>query len=352
MGAVWRNGKIVGTTKLWHNDDEPFGYGIGTPKCAGIGQALIGVKDFADADERILQIGPDKRVYGRRHGLIECWAHVKPTTEEPNVYVDRIDWTGCPPEGELAWLFRHFFSQYKDREVVMLVGYRRDGQGHLYHVPEQVGTCGDVKWDADDEEMGRFQDQARWIGTIHSHPGNCAGPSQTDIDDWANPEKSGLHVILGRDGSYTVNGAIAERTFTVFKGDLCGTVSAKTVRYSTSKGRSLTKLLKKPKPTVVKRSVSRGVVTWVGPKKRQRVYSQPLDGGVDDDYVEEALGVLGALSLDQDNGLPTMYLVWYNERVYAMTTRQHRELTEWCHDVCPIPRSKKVRLFSSRGGGR
>lgn len=359
MGNVWRNGKIVGATEPSSGyrsesfpDDEPFGFGVSTSGCKGVGQNLLLARelDRVHPSNTSLVMGEDKRVYEWRHGLIECLAPAKVVGNEPKVYVDDVDWSKFTPTGELAWLFHHFFSHFKDREVVMLVGRRRDGQGHLYHVPEQVGTCGGVKWNADDEEMDWFQDQAYWIGTIHSHPSNCARPSQTDIDDWADPEKSGLHVIFGRNGSFTVNGAIAERTFTLFKSDLCGVVST-TVTYSTSKGRSLSELLKKPKPVVVKRSVSRGVVTWARPTKGQRVYPSLQHDEVDDDFVEEALDVLGVLPLDQDDGPPTVCLVWYNECTYAMTARQYGELVEWCRGVCPVPRSKKMRLFNTRRSG-
>ncbi|KKK83393.1 hypothetical protein LCGC14_2793830, partial [marine sediment metagenome] len=193
MRDVWRNGRIVGTTESYPDNDEPFGFGVVTSKYKGVGQSLLEVSDLkkVDLSSTSLVLGKDKRVYEERHGLIECLAPARTVGDDPSVYVSDVNWASFPPAGELAWLFHNFFSQYEDREVVMLMGRRRDGNGHSYHVPEQVGTCGGVKWDADNEEMGEFQDRADWIGTIHSHPGSCCGASQTDIDDWANPEKSG-----------------------------------------------------------------------------------------------------------------------------------------------------------------
>jgi hypothetical protein len=364
MSLVWKNGEIVGVTRDDHLDDDDglFGFGVGVPKSKGIGQALLGADDLAGVDDRTLQIGRDKRVYGMRHGLIECWAHVEPTSDKPNVYVDRIDWTGFPPEGELAWLFHNFFSKCLDREVVMLTGHKRDGSGHLYCVPEQIGTGGGVEWDTKGKEMDWFQERAHWIGTLHSHPGNCCSPSQTDIDDWANPEKSGLHVIFGRDGSYTVNGAIANRTFTLLQGDLSGVVCVPTT-YLTSGGRSLKELLKKPKPVVIQKLVSRSFISggrsligepttpksWTYPHERD-VSSQPLWWDDEKDYVEESLDAAGALLLGEEDGTPSVHVVRYNRRSYVMRTDQYADLTEWCHNVCPVPTSRVVKLYGMRGG--
>jgi proteasome lid subunit RPN8/RPN11 len=331
------------------------------------------VDEFVGADlmGQDLVVRADRRIYETRGGIIKCLAPAKPPSDEPDVYVEGVDWQGFPPRNHLAWLFYSFFCKYTDREVVMLVGKRLDGMGWLYYVPEQVGTCGSVRWTADDEEMGQFQEQARWIGTVHSHPGNCCKPSQTDIDDWADPEKSGMHVVFGRDGSFTVNGAIAERTFELLSGRVCREESWTRERYQTSKGRSLKELLKKPKPPVT-RIVQRGAVWTQRPSKRSQRYHHegghaqtmwdpetglPLwdndekDGG---DFVEETLDVVGALPLGQgqDSGIPVLRIVEYNGQFHALTLQQYAELVEWCKGVCPVPKSERLRLYGARGGGR
>jgi proteasome lid subunit RPN8/RPN11 len=309
-------------------------------------------------------------VYEARQGLIKCLAPAKPSGKEPSVYVEEVDWGRFPPLDELAWLFYNFFNRYTDREVVMLVGEKLDGTGSMYYVPKQVGTSGSVKWTAGDKEMDQFQEQAQWVGTIHSHPGNFCTPSQTDIDDWAAPEKSGLHVVFGRDASFTINGAVAGRTFELYAGRTCKEeCQEEPVEYQTSRGRSLEELLKKPAP-VKTRTVSRGAVRVVGKRKRKWAYphekgqSGPLwdpetglplwhDDGDVPDYVEETLDVVGALSLSgvDSDGIPVLRIVEYNGKLYALTLAQYAELTEWCRGVCPLPKARRLRLHEA-GGGR
>jgi proteasome lid subunit RPN8/RPN11 len=372
MGRIWRDGKLIGVigggsscrsgcvfpTEGW-DDDEPFGFGSTSQDCKGTKQALLTVDDFVGADlmAHNLVVRYDRRVYETRDGLIKCLAPAKLCAGEPDIYVEAIDWLRFPPQDHLAWLFYNFFHKYTDREVVMLVGERLNREGWLYYVPEQVGTSGFVRWTADDEEMNWFQERARWIGTIHIHPGNDCKPSQTDIDDWAEPEKSGMHIVFGRDGSFTVNGAIAERTFELYSNCVRQeqSWSKEQVRYQTSKGRSLEELLKKPKPVVVKPHVRRGSVVAV--RRVQKEASSWIEASqwVEEskkDFVEESLEMVGALQLDQDNGAAVMRFVEYNGLIYMVSASQWKELTEWCKGVCPMPKSKKIRLMGVRGGMR
>lgn len=380
MGSVWRDGKLVGFVGKGRNCRSgcvfPTGM-IGESTCTGTKQEFKSGNDFDHYEDHNLFVGPDNRAYEERSGLLECLVAAKPVGE-PSVYVDSVQWRSFPPIGELARLFKYFFSEYTDREVVMLVGKYRDTSGWLYYVPEQVGTAGSVKWTADDEEMDEFQKKAKWIGTIHSHPGDCCQPSQTDIDDWAEPEKSGLHVVFGRDGSFTVNGAIAERTFEVSKGSVALVTLSGPVSYRRSKNRTLDNLLKKPKP-VVTRTVSRGRINVVEAskrpwrnawqklqelRKRQGPYpvktlwdpetGLPIWQDDDDgqgDFVEETLDTIGALPLlGEDNGVPVLRIVSHKGQLHALTLHQYAELVEWCKDECPVPKSKRLRLYNARGG--
>lgn len=382
MGRIWRDGKLVGVIGgdadcrsgcvFPTDDDEPFGFRVGAAECKGISQNFLGIEKLvrADPSDKTLVLGADKRVYEERYGLIRCLAPTKPPSGEPNVYVEDIDWGRFPPEDQLAWLFFHFFYRYTDREVVILVGQRRDGSGWLYYVPEQVGTYDSVKWTTDDEEMDWFQERAQWIGTIHSHPGNCCKPSQTDVDDWAEPEKSGLHVVFGRDGSYTVNGAVAERTFELDAGRVHKGIDWVGAGYCTSKHRNLAELLKRPKP-VATRTVRRGVISTIRASKRpwrythEEKHTQPLwdsetglplwrgDEENDKDFVKETLDVIGALPLmGKDDGIPVLRIVEYDGQFHALTLSQYAELVEWCRDVCPVPKLKRLRLYGTRGSKR
>ncbi|KKM27664.1 hypothetical protein LCGC14_1572510, partial [marine sediment metagenome] len=245
-------------------------------------------------------------------------------------------------------LFDVFFGKY-DREVLMLVGRKRDHSGWLYHIPKQIGSPGFVRWSADDEEMGIFSDKAQWIGTIHIHPGADCTPSQTDIDDWAEPEKSGLHLIFGRGGSYGIYGSIAGQTFRVYKSELGRTTRAKAY-YTTSQGRSLAVLLTKPKPKPKPKPKS-VFKSWPLVTSRSTVGTgteTETEMGTGKSYVERNLHAMRVSPISHDE-LQSLRMVSHGGQYYILTELQYECLGELCVDVCPLPTAGNLVIRSSPG---
>lgn len=353
MRVAWRGGKRIDIDQDDYGsyfDGDEVGFHSCTPKMRGESQELMRVEelDKIDLSETTLVLGTDKRVYEERLGLIECLAPAMVDKVDPSVYVKRIAWDDFPPLGELAWLFDNFFYHY-DREVLMLMGRRRDRTGWLYHVPEQTGSCGFVKWEAEDREMELFQEKARWIGTIHIHPGVGCKPSQTDVDDWAEPEKSGLHLVFGRDGSYTISGAISRRTFPLLDGGLDG-VKRVAVEYTTYKGRTLEEVLKEPEPFVSQFDRASQIVVAertsakiIGPKAHT-----PRTSSGDEDFMEFALGDVGALPVRYYE-LDSLRVIQHKGKFHILTLVQWVDLAAWCKDACDMPKAKMLRLKPTRG---
>ncbi|KKN80406.1 hypothetical protein LCGC14_0329990 [marine sediment metagenome] len=347
----------------WLEDHDPFGAGLldeiedWVPTRWGL-SSLGGMQDMLKLDDLVkidlkttsLVVGEDKQVYDRRFGLIECLAPAKVGKDSPKVYVDKIDWNSFPPMEELAWLYDNFFSKY-DREVVMLVGFHRTSPTWLYYVPLQEGTAGQVTWKASDEEMGEFGDLARWIGTIHVHPSNSCSPSSTDVEDWAEPEKSGLHLIFGRDGSYTINGAIAGKTFQLEEGSL-EEVDRTKVDFVTSGGRSLEDLLTIPKRIVVRKT--RSVQVRADLHKRIEGFEElkkakSVEGKEEGlDFVESTMGIIEAFKVNPQS-LGDLRIVFYNDNWYIMTAVQYGQLSAWCDRVCSTPTGSRLRIRPRKG---
>lgn len=346
---MWEGGVLL----IDFQDNEDWALGLGIPTVEGFqsgrgrfkgeGQALLATGDLEenlDFENKAFPssgkvVGVDNRVYEPRLGLIECLAPAKVGEDSPKVYVDGVDWDSFPPYGELAYLFDNFFSHY-DREVLMLVGKKRDGSGWLYHVPEQEGSCGSVEWKADDNEMGEFSDWAQWVGTIHIHPGIGCEPSQTDIDDWAEPEKSGLHLVFGRNGSYTISGAIAGRTFPLLDGEVEG-VPRIAVEYTTSSGRTLEELLKKPVATVVRKKSH----------KLLEHHDAPSLSGFGA-RLDVALRWADAFPVEAEE-MEDLRVISHDSRYYLMTPDQWDKVESWC-DSEEIPKVRTLRIRQAKGG--
>lgn len=304
--------------------------------------------DEIDLDGLGLVIGVDKRLYEPRQGLIDCLAPVVAKGDPGRVYVNEIDWNSFPPRGELAYLFDEFFSKY-NREVLMIVGQRRDGQGWLYHIPRQEGSMALVTWSATNGEMDWFSRQARWIGTIHIHPGSSCTPSTTDIDDWAEPEKTGLHVIFGRNGDYTINGAIAGRTFELNKGTLKD-YARTVVEWTTSGRRPLNKLLLRSKP--VKVVCSRKDWTHLGNKnpKHMPIQRTPHESANKEDFVSWMFNQGGMLKIGQEQ-LGSMRIVFYRDSYYIVTLPQWLNVQARAKGLIEdLPKAKRLSIYPVKGG--
>jgi len=202
---------------------------------------------FAEGEK--VYLGPGPGLYREWNGVAKAMVPVQAPPEVLMVYVEDIDWSLVPPKEELCYLYHAFFKKY-DREVLIVVGKSRSQDEHFYFVPKQVGTSGGVEWKAD-EDMDEFQRVATWVGTIHVHPGGMsAEASRVDVDEWAEPQKSGLHIIFGRDETFNVYLAVAGRTILVLESTVMGVSSCPTpqVVLWTSRGKPLEELLLKPRP--------------------------------------------------------------------------------------------------------
>ncbi len=308
--------------------------------------------DEIELDSSELVIGADKRLYEPRRGLIDCITPVVVKGTPGHVYVDTIDWDSFPPMGQLAHLFDEFFSKY-DREVLMIVGKLRNGSGWLFHVPKQTGSAGLVEWAATDGEMEWFSGLAKWIGTIHVHPGAWCTPSKTDVDDWAEPEKTGLHLIFGRNADYTINGAIAGRTFELEAGSLKGLARIH-VEWTTSGRRPLNELLLKPNSIRVH---GLGGKKWNKFGNHKQYQSQmPIkgtphnaDNGEQTDFVEWMFNQGGMLKVRPEQ-LCSMKIVPHNGSYYLVTQAKWLEVQEWANNLVDIPEAKNLTIYPVKGG--
>lgn len=298
-----------------------------------------------------LVLGADKRLYETRRGLIDCLAPVVPKGKPGQVYVNEVDWDSFPPMSQLAYLFDEFFSKY-DREVLMIVGKRRDGNGWLFHVPKQTGSAGLVEWSASDGEMAWFSRIARWIGTIHIHPGAWCTPSTTDINDWAEPEKTGLHMIFGRNQDFTINGSIAGRTFELDSGTL-NDITREIVQWTTSGRRPLDELLLVPTPIVI------------SSKKWSKFGSRPIGAGFEQSnstnkplashtgetssFVTWMFNQGGMFKVSPED-LGSMKIVPHEGSYYLVTKAKWLEIQSWANNLVDIPVAKNLSIYPVKGG--
>lgn len=203
-----------------------------------------------------LMVGPDQRLYRRANGLIELICQADPVEDtEPGVWLGKVKWEEYPPIKYLASLYDKFLSKY-DREVMFVVGKRyrptKNGDKWFCMVPWQEGTKASIHWE-DKEGMDWFLQRARFLGTVHIHPGDSASPSMVDIENWEKRDQSGLHLIFGRGGEFTAHGSVAGHVVSLGTSSVNGTKREDAPLY-TSLNRKLKKLLRKPKPVKIVRA--------------------------------------------------------------------------------------------------
>jgi len=224
----------------------------------GAVEDLPKVKDFesiatVEGPESVgtLMVGADLRLYRQTRGLLEAVVPCEPLDDdEEKMWIKKVQVGKFAPMRELVYLFDTFLSKY-NREVMFLVGARYDGEGFFYMIPRQEGTPLSVEWD---DALGRdwFSQRARLLGTVHIHPGNSASPSTTDLDTWSDKDHSGVHVIFGRDGSWTMHASIAGHCVSVKEGSISKRSKRTPVELHNSLGRKKRKkLLRKPKVRIV-----------------------------------------------------------------------------------------------------
>jgi len=193
-----------------------------------------------------VMVGEDLRLYRETHGLLEMIVPCDPREDtEPGLWYKTLNRDDCPPIEELAYLYDTFLSKY-DREVMFVVGKLYGKPGYLYMVTAQEGTVGSIRWD-DVEGMEWFAARARFLGTVHVHPGNGCNPSGTDLEHWKEKECSGIHLIFGRNQDFTMHASVAGHVIYCDQGSIEGIERTK-VTLETGLDRKLVDLLKQPPP--------------------------------------------------------------------------------------------------------
>lgn len=323
-------------------------------KHTGFSQSLLKADDFPATDETEVLVGKDGRVYETVGGLLTCIVP-RLVKGRGGVFLEKMDWESFPPLGELAHLRDKFFMDY-EREVIMLIGQLYDpveGESRFfYFVPPQEGTGGGVEWSSKEGAIDEFNDKARWIGTIHSHPGKCANPSSIDINEWADPLSTGAHVIFGRTGNFTINGAVQGCTFPLINGSL-NEVTRICVAWRQSGGQSLALLLKTPAiPMYLKDSTTHSIITRKGGsfvedvQRGPRLFTPYDSEGFPVWDVSDVVDYVGGFKIAKDD-LPALRLVREDNQVFILTSDQLEEMMDLCHgeDII-VPRFiKKLKVF-------
>lgn len=189
----------------------------------------------------------DLRVYRRTKGRIVASVPVAPRTSSASGLLHDRDESDLPPLDQIRamadWMLTY------GRETLVWIGKdRKEPNTWHFMVPDQVGTGASVDYDdPDGSTAATLAAKARWIGSIHSHPGNSSSPSGVDIDNWRKGDCSGFHYIVARDYSYTLCAVVGGCTWTLRTGQLPD--EAADVGYDTAGGKPLDEILREPKYT-------------------------------------------------------------------------------------------------------
>lgn len=199
-------------------------------------------------------VGTDLRLYRTTQGAMSVITAVAPKEDTPpKWWLKGVDWADFPPMEELNYLRKTFLAKYP-KEVAFIMGRRFEDGQFIYLVPEQEGSTGHVdtegkqkgKWRSQ-QAIEKFLDEAQFIGTVHTHPGEGAYPSSTDEAWWTNPSMSGLHVIFGRTGKFSITGSAAGHMLVLEQGTLDG-VGETPVELRFADGKPVEELLLDPPP--------------------------------------------------------------------------------------------------------
>lgn len=165
-----------------------------------------------------LFLGEDKRVYRQTQGVLEAFVPVEGEGES-RAELTRWATERVPPRGQLRALYEGVMKKYRNETFLWWGESREKGGEFVWMVPDQVGDMAGV--DVEDEvAMLQLSERARWGGSVHTHPGMGAEPSGIDRAQWTEAQHSGVHFIVARDLSYTVNAVVGGLTFTVERGRL------------------------------------------------------------------------------------------------------------------------------------
>lgn len=308
-------------------------------------------------------IGKDLRLYRRTNGLMALIAPCDPVKDsKPGVWIDRVEWGEFPPMGQVKHLYRTFFTRFQ-KEVMVLIGRRWDETGWFYMIPKQMGSASEIKWE-DKEGTDWFSQFGRYIGTIHIHPGESAEPSGTDRTWWATREASGLHMILGRTGKFSVTGSCAGHVIGLIQGHLDECKKEEKAVLCTSMNRKLEELLLNfppPEPVKVKKYGGHTTgqqqfryrdedFTTTSTRRDREDWNDEFDFQADCEY-DAVVQVGGMLLRPEDiDGLRVLIL---SDGTHAIVTaRQWVQVALAMKDwEMQIPRSVSLEKFANATGG-
>lgn len=198
--------------------------------------------------EKNLVVGSDHRVYRRTQGSIVADVPAKVYGDENALlYTNKLDRSTLPPLGQIGHLFDAFMAEY-DREILVWIGQdRTDPARWHYMVPKQKGTSARVEYDDPDGSVASaLAMKARWVGSIHTHPGNSARYSGVDSDNWKQSDCTGFHFIVARDRSYTICAVIGGCTWEIEAGQLPPTAENVACEYDVAHNLPLDQVLLEP----------------------------------------------------------------------------------------------------------
>lgn len=172
-----------------------------------------------EIEERGLWIGDDHRVYQITNGLIKAFLPAG-TPGEPFAQFMGIDEDKLLEPQRVRHLFDMVMSKYQRETWLWWFAHRQHPKTFKVMIPRQRGTSASVNIEDADTALEQIGPDYRFVGTIHTHPGAWCDPSGTDLETWAKPEFSGLHMILGRNGHFTLNVALLGRHWKYPEGEL------------------------------------------------------------------------------------------------------------------------------------
>lgn len=278
-----------------------------------------------------VMVGPDMRLYRKTRGLMEIICEVEPTEKTvPGLYYGGVNWDEYPKMQYLADLYDQFFSRYK-REVMLLVGKLHDPKPGkcpwMFMVPRQVGTTGSISWD-DLKGTNWFLQHARFLGTIHVHPGAGTSPSGPDLRHWEEKDCSGIHVIFGRNGAFSVHGSAYGHAVSIADGTVEG-IERLPAPLCTSMNQSLGSLLRIPKElkkvrTLVPANYKQDIDEWLKSNKSQ------VDGNRNGDLEEweDFLFSVSLMSAIGDPGVASsigeLWLICHGDDSYLLSSEDYK----------------------------
>lgn len=200
-----------------------------------------------EIEDRGLWIGEDNRVYRISGGLVKAFLPAD-TPGDPFSQFMGIDEDKLIEPERVKFLFDELMNKYTREVWVWWFAHRVQPKTFRVMIPRQRGTMGGVNIEDADTALEQIGPDYRFVGTIHTHPGAWCDPSGTDLATWAKPEFSGLHMILGRNGHYTLNVALRGRHWKYPEGVL--PTDSWNTEWETQEHKSLDETLLEPKPIV------------------------------------------------------------------------------------------------------